>query len=379
MAITLDGTTGITTPGLTNTGTTTIVDLTTTGNTTLGDATTDTLTVGVTGIVKDASGNVGIGTASPGYKLDVSGVVRSTGTSATLSLSKRSTGSGDAWGMYSQSGEYNIYDFTASASRLVIDSSGNVGIGVTPSAWNTGKAIEVSSLGTALWSSGAGSTSLVAGAYYNSGWKYANATSRPALIDFDNAGKISLLTTAATGTAGNAITFTTVMQINTTGTGIGMAPVSSVQLAVAAGSSFIMVGRDSTGATDQIRIAANGNVTNTNNSYSVISDIKLKENIVDATPKLSSLMQVRVVNYNLKANLGYEQNKQIGVVAQELESIFPSLIEETIDRDIDGNELGTTTKGVKMSVFVPMLIKAIQEQQALIQSLTTRLTALENK
>ena len=73
MAIVLDGTTGITTPGLTNTGTETLVNLTTTGNTTLGDATTDTLTVGVTGIVKDASGNVGIGTASPSVKFEVSG------------------------------------------------------------------------------------------------------------------------------------------------------------------------------------------------------------------------------------------------------------------------------------------------------------------
>ena len=43
MAITLDGTTGITTPGLTNTGSTTIVALTTTGNTILGDASTDTI------------------------------------------------------------------------------------------------------------------------------------------------------------------------------------------------------------------------------------------------------------------------------------------------------------------------------------------------
>lgn len=71
MTIILDGTTGINTPGLTNTGTETLVNLTTTGNTTLGDATTDTLTVGVTGIVKDASGNVGIGTASPVTKLFV--------------------------------------------------------------------------------------------------------------------------------------------------------------------------------------------------------------------------------------------------------------------------------------------------------------------
>ena len=73
MAITLDGTTGITTPGLTNTGTETLVNLTTTGNTTLGDASTDTLNVGNGGLVKDASGNVGIGTATPQAKLHVVG------------------------------------------------------------------------------------------------------------------------------------------------------------------------------------------------------------------------------------------------------------------------------------------------------------------
>ena len=76
MAVTIDGTTGITTPGLTNTGTETLVDLTTTGNTTIGNVTTDTLVVGVNGIVKDTFGNVGIGTASPSYKLDVYGITR---------------------------------------------------------------------------------------------------------------------------------------------------------------------------------------------------------------------------------------------------------------------------------------------------------------
>ena len=60
MSIVLDGTTGITTPGLTNTGTETLVNLTTTGNTILGDASTDTLNVGNGGLIKDASGNVGV-------------------------------------------------------------------------------------------------------------------------------------------------------------------------------------------------------------------------------------------------------------------------------------------------------------------------------
>ena len=60
MSIELNGTTGITTPGLTNTGTETIVNLTTTGNTILGNASTDTLNVGNGDLIKDASGNLAV-------------------------------------------------------------------------------------------------------------------------------------------------------------------------------------------------------------------------------------------------------------------------------------------------------------------------------
>jgi uncharacterized secreted protein with C-terminal beta-propeller domain len=85
-------------------------------------------------------------------------------------------------------------------------------------------------------------------------------------------------------------------------------------------------------------------------------------------------MQVRIVNYNLKAD---PDLKQIGVIAQELEQVFPGLVSEHPDIDKDGNDLGTTTKSVKMSVFVPMLIKAIQEQQALITQLQADVAALK--
>jgi hypothetical protein len=123
----------------------------------------------------------------------------------------------------------------------------------------------------------------------------------------------------------------------------------------------------------KFRVADSGNVTNTNNSYGAISDIKLKENVVDATSKLEKLNQVRVVNYNF---IGSEQ-KQLGVIAQELEQIFPGMVEESPDRDAEGNDLGTTTKSVKYSVFVPMLIKAMQEQQQMIETLQAKVAALE--
>lgn len=159
---------------------------------------------------------------------------------------------------------------------------------------------------------------------------------------------------------------------------------------------------------DVLAIRGNGNVVNTNNSYGAISDAKLKENIVDVTPKLAKLLQVRIVNYTLKADPN--KTKLIGVIAQELEQISPGLIEETPDYeevtktrevevpevdavlDEDGNEVtpavpattrteeytervptGTFTKSVKYSVFVPMLIKGMQEQQAQIESLKFQL------
>ena len=138
--------------------------------------------------------------------------------------------------------------------------------------------------------------------------------------------------------------------------------------------------------TSRFRVASNGNVTNTNNSYGAISDIRLKENIVDASPKLDDLLQVKIRNYNL---IG-DDKKQLGVVAQELEEVFPSMIDESPDFeeqeviDEEGNvtkervDLGTTTKSVKYSVFVPMLIKAMQEQQEIINDLKSRIETLEN-
>jgi hypothetical protein len=121
---------------------------------------------------------------------------------------------------------------------------------------------------------------------------------------------------------------------------------------------------------DKFRVYTNGNVVNSNNSYGPLSDIKLKENITDTSAKLDKLMQVRIVNYNL---INDPELKQIGVIAQELEQVFPGLVDEHQDTDREGNDLGTTTKSVKMSVFVPILIKAMQEQNQIIQELNERL------
>jgi hypothetical protein len=136
------------------------------------------------------------------------------------------------------------------------------------------------------------------------------------------------------------------------------------------------------GSADVFRVADSGNCTNTNGSYGTISDVKLKENIVDATPKLDKVNQLQVRNYNF---IG-DDLKQIGFVAQEFEQVFPSMVEESSDKDKDGNDLGTTTKTIKTTVLIPILVKAIQELKAIndtqaetINALTARIVALEAK
>ena len=124
--------------------------------------------------------------------------------------------------------------------------------------------------------------------------------------------------------------------------------------------------RSNVGGTDttHLNILADGDVENTNNSYSGLSDVRLKDNIIDASPKLEELNKVRVVNYTLKKD---HDTKLLGVIAQELEDIFPGLVKE--------NENGV--KSVKYSVFTPMIIKAIQEQQAMIEKMQAEIDELK--
>ena len=130
---------------------------------------------------------------------------------------------------------------------------------------------------------------------------------------------------------------------------------------------YFLIGRqgDPNSGSNRVFIYSNGDIKNQNNSYGAISDERLKENIVDATPKLDDLMKVKVRNFNLKG----EETKQIGVVAQELEEVFPGMIDESKDPDSDDE---TLYKSVKYSVFVPMLIKSIQELKAEIEILKNK-------
>ena len=121
-------------------------------------------------------------------------------------------------------------------------------------------------------------------------------------------------------------------------------------------------------------VTTNGNVTNTNNSYGALSDIKLKENIVDANSQWNDLKALQVRNYNF---IEGQTHAQIGLVAQEVELVSPGLVTESPDRDEDNNDLGTVTKSVNYSVLYMKAVKALQEAMTRIETLETKVAALE--
>ena len=131
------------------------------------------------------------------------------------------------------------------------------------------------------------------------------------------------------------------------------------------------------GQSGELRIKGDGDCENTNNRYSGLSDIKLKENIVDANSQWDDIKSLQIRNYNYKEETGYGTHTQLGLVAQEVETICPGLVTETNDVDDDLNETGTVTKSVAYSVLYMKAVKALQEAIAKIETLEAKVAALE--
>jgi hypothetical protein len=108
-------------------------------------------------------------------------------------------------------------------------------------------------------------------------------------------------------------------------------------------------------------IAGNGDSQAT---FITQSDARLKENIEDLPSQLSSVMALRPVEFDYKATGGH----QIGFIAQEVQAVYPDLVAESDDGYL-------TLAGFDKNTA--RLIKAIQEQQAIITALTARVEALE--
>ena len=148
-------------------------------------------------------------------------------------------------------------------------------------------------------------------------------------------------------------------------------------------SSFLYRGHYS-GGTVCFTVWSSGAIENTTGSVGTISDVKLKENIVDAPSQWDDIKAVKFRKFNFKEETGHETHTQLGVVAQEIELISPGLVYESPDQDVEGKDLGTTTKSVKTSILTMKSLVALQEAMKRIETLETqnadllaRVTALE--
>jgi len=101
-------------------------------------------------------------------------------------------------------------------------------------------------------------------------------------------------------------------------------------------------------------------------TYNTGSDYRLKENIQPLANGLERLQQLNPVQFNWKA----DGTSSEGFIAHEVQEIFPDAV--------SGEKDGEKMQGMDYGKITPLLTKAIQEQQTLIEELKTRIETLEN-
>lgn len=117
--------------------------------------------------------------------------------------------------------------------------------------------------------------------------------------------------------------------------------------------------------------------------FSNPSDASVKEGIVDAESLLEKVAQIQVRNYFFRKGdamkYGFPKNRQTGFIAQEFETLFPNLVQEV--KLIDAKEEGVpgnsskTIKSINYMGMIPVLTKAVQEQQIIIDRQNTEIEA----
>ena len=400
--IVLDGTTGITTPGLTNTGTETLVNLTTTGNTTLGDASTDTLNVGNGGLIKDASGNVGVGVTPSAWDtfkaFDVNtyaSLFASTGSAqlsgnlyyASSAYKYKTTAAASIYVQTAgQHQWYNAPSGTAGTSATVtqamtLDASGNLGIGTTSPINNSGYGgLSLNGTSGALFSmitNGTESSRIASlgdltsiqckasTGYITFVQGVSGGTERARI---DSSGRLlvnsSIFGNGCTTTTANLPSNAGVNSINNGSTVAFNFGIPTTTTNSNLGNFFN--GNGSVGS-----ITVNGSAT----SYNTSSDYRLKNITGPLTGAKDFIMALKPKQGTWKV----DGSAFVGFLAHEFQEVSPSSVSGEKDAvDEDGKPIMQAMQASSSEVMAN-LVSFIQEQQAIIQSLTARITALENK
>ena len=314
------------------------------------------------------------------------GVGASPTSKLTIGTGSFSTAASGTTGMYTTaSGLEMLSDSYFFGSRsgfglMTLNSSGNVGIGVTPSAWVTFKAIQHPALSLASYSTTEAYYSQNA---YNDGtWRRVAAGYASQYIQVNSEHRFL---TAGTSSAGSSITFTQAMTLDASGNLLVGKTASSTSVAgsqVQPDGTHSAVKSDAnpgffynttTAISGTVALFRSNGVTvgsisqdGTNTAYNLSSDYRLKEQVQPLVGGLARVNSLKPSIYKWKTNGSNGE----GFLAHELAEVVPFAV--TGQKDAMNEDGTINPQGVDMSKVVPILVAAIQELTARVQTLEAK-------
>jgi len=336
-------------------------------------------------LVKDASGNVGIGTASPGYKLDVQGGAASfSGSSGVNAI--RVAGAGGSW-FWIDNATGTTMRFssgvTAGTNSMSFDSSGNLLFPTGNYQKTMSDTVEVTifdSPSKSGWTPYITYTPSIATSTRGYKWGAWNngGTQTEWMRLFD--GNLLVGTSTQYGRLGCE-------QNNNARVIFGFCTVASGYTDSIIVSEFRNYAPNNTSArfmycgdtsAERMSVRSNGGIANFSGNNVNISDRREKTNFAPAGEYLAKICAIPVQTFNyIDQNLEEDGGLTLGVVAQDVQAVAPELVMESDwSSEKDGSKMRLSIYQTDLQYA---LMKCIQEQQALITTLTDRITALENK